>query len=402
MKDKADIKESGAAGKPGESTAAAEKMPLTASGVENLLKVDFAADDAKPETAPAKEIPAAAEPGVDEDPEKEKIVELPKGDEPEKPVEAEPKAEDDPEKAKADETPLPEDAQAALTAWEETGGPLPPALQTLVDKRIGKLTGARDAEKTRADQAVAELAKVTAEAETLRNDPHRPAHVPITVVDDQVLTRLGATAKTFMAEAEAYLDDTATEPERTRVERYMAAQKLDTNGLKRAVRETSHWVAEELPAQRQAVQTFRQAEAAVEPVVSAQFPWLNDKASPEFAKAQQVLGIMPELRQRTPAHRVAAGTYVLGLEVMDHLAKAGVKTDAAAAVREALLKAFPIAGKAAIAKAKLPPPKTPAGTSAAAASKGKVGKDEAARQSFNKTPNRATATELARAALQEA
>ena len=90
---------------------------------------------------------------------------------------------------------------------------------------------------------------------------------------------------------------------------------------------------------------------------------------------------------------------MLGLEVMAHLARAGIKTDAAAAVRDALAKAFPIAGKATSAKAKLPPPKAPAGTSAAAAKTAKAGKDEAARQSFNKTPNRATATELARAAL---
>ena len=61
MKDKADIQESGAAGKPGESTAVAEKITLNATGMEHLLKSEFAQAAGETETAPAKEIPAAAE-----------------------------------------------------------------------------------------------------------------------------------------------------------------------------------------------------------------------------------------------------------------------------------------------------------------------------------------------------
>ena len=395
MKDKPEIKESGAAGKPGESTAAG-KMTLTASGIESLLSSEFGSEE-KPKADPSQEIPEGKPADGEATPETEPVAENVET----KDGEESPKAEDG--EADPEETKLPADVQTALEDWEQTGGPLPKPLQALVDKRIGKLTGARDTEKARADKAEAELARVQAEAESLRADPNRPGHAaPAPVMDEKALNGLATTANKFMAEVESYLDNSATEEERTRVERFMASERLDTNGLKRRVRETNAWLTQELPQQRDQLRAFKSQEAAAEPVVKSHFPWLDDKASPEYAKAQSVLGIMPELKQRTPAHRVAAGTYVLGLEVMDHLAKAGVKTDAAAAVREALAKAFPVTGTAQPSKAKTPPPKAPAGNGAAVPPvKAKAAKDEAARQSFNKAPTRQNATELARAALME-
>lgn len=405
MNDKSKIKESGAAVKPGEPTAA-KTMTLTAGGVADLLKSDFAAEQpvaapAKPATPPAPEIPAAGDDGVEE-PEKAKIEgEGEEGAEAPEPPEAEGEAVEQPETP--EESPLPQDAQAALEAWEATGGPLPKALQSLVDKRIGKLTGARDAEKARADKAETELKRVAAEAEALRNDPNRPAHVtPSAVMDDAHLTKLATTAEKFLAEAENYLDDTATDEERGRVEKFMQSERLDANGLKRRIRETNTWLTRELPEAKRQVQAFKAQEAATEPVVKARFPWLDDKSRPEYATAQQVLGIMPELRQRTPAHRVAVGTYVLGMKVMDHLAKAGIQTDAGAAIDEALAKAFPVNGATA-PKAKTPPPKAPvSGAAAPAARAAGTRTDEAARQKFNQRPTRESATELARAALMAA
>ena len=397
-----EIKESGAAGKPGESTAAKTEVTLTASGMADLLKSEFAGAGAIPEkeeteTTPGTEIPPAAESHVA--PAGEEIVETTEAPTAEAAAKS---SEDEQNGEKATEAPLPADAQAALAAWEEAGGPLPKPLQALVDKRIGKLTGARDAEKLRADKAEAELQRVAAEAEALRNDPNRPATAaPAAILDEKSLAQLAGTAEKFLAEAENFLDDSATEDERARVERYMQSERLDVNGLKRRVRETNAWLTRELPTQRQQVQTFKAAEARNEPLVKAVFPWLDDKASPEYARAQQAMTLMPELRARTPDHRVALGTFVLGVKVMEHLAKAAVNSDAGAALETALAKAFPITGKPTPAATKAPPPKAPAGTSATTKPT-KPAKDDAARQSFNKTPTRQTATELARAALMAA
>ena len=137
-------------------------------------------------------------------------------------------------------------------------------------------------------------------------------------------------------------------------------------------------------------------EAANEPVVKQTFPWLDDKAAPEFAKAQAVQALMPELRSRTPAHRVATGTYVVGLTVMDALHAAGYTGDALKAVKEVLAKAYPAKGTA-TATAKTPPPKAP--TAGAAPQKVTPQKSDAARQKFSQAPTRQNAVDMARAAL---
>ena len=401
------IQESAAAGKAGEPTAAKSTITLSASGVADLLKSEFATD-ASTETPPAKEIPAAGESDV-EDP--ETVLEegqpaeaevVPDKEEEVEQAEEETEGEEQEattEEATAEETPLPESAQAELAAWEETGGPLPKALQALVDKRIGKLTGAARTEKERADQAEAALTAIKAEAEALRNDPKRPAYLtPQTIAPEAQLEKLTVTAKAFVTAAENYLDDTATDEERTKVEKYLESERLDAKGLKRRLRDTQEFLTQELPAQRQQVQAFRATEAKCAPVAKAYFPFLGDKAHPDYAAAQQVLALIPELTARTPAHGTAVGTYVLGNKIIAHLQAAGVQKDFVPAVMGALAKAFPVAGKAAPAKAKTPPPRTPSGNTAAA-TKGKVSAAEVASQKFNKNPNRETATQMARMAL---
>lgn len=399
MDTKTTSKESGAEVKPGESTPVTELKEFTASSVEELLKSELATDAPEPETPPAPEIPAAGASDVTET-ETETVVEvLTDGQQAETKDEGESKSEDEGEKA-PEETPLPEALQSELAAWEETGGALPAALQAVVGKRIGKLTGARDAEKLRADQAEAKLAAVTAEAEALRADPNRPATaVPVTVLDERVVTQYAATAQKMAAEIESYLDDSATDEERERVEKFMSSRGLDAKGLKRELRQTNQFLTQELPELKKQVQTFKQQEQTFEPVAKARFPWLDDKARPEYAKAQEMLGIMPELRQRTPAHKIALGANVLGLKVLEALNAAGIEGDALAALTPILAKSFPAKGTVAKpAVAKTPPPKAPVSGSAAPA-KLKARPADMASQQFNKTPNRQTATEMARAAL---
>lgn len=397
MKDKPEIKESAAAGKAGESTAVAEHKILTATGVSDLLKSEFAPEPAAPpEKTPAIEIPAEVTPG-----EAETVTETVEPPATETvPAEA---GEGDEKTDEGETTTLPAEMQTALEAWEATGGPLPEALQAVVGKRIGKLTGARDAEKLRADTAEAELTKVKAEADALRNDPNRPVNAaPVNVLDEQTLTTYATTAQKMVAEIENYLDDSATDEERTRVERFMQSKQLDAKGLKRELRLTNAFLTQDLPELKKSVATFKAQEQANEPVAKSRFPWLDQKDTPEYQKAQEIAAYVPELRARVPAHKAALGTWVVGLKVLDALNAAGVEGDALTALQPFLAKAFPAKGTAAkAAPSKTPPPKAPAAGSAPPA-KVKAGTDESARQSFNKTPNRQTATELARAALMAA
>jgi len=420
------IQESGAAGKPGEQTAVSEKITLSAAGMSDLLKSEFA-PDAKTETPPVKEIPAAGEPVV-EDPEKE-IVEAGGEETPEAKaereaaeataatelaaraeaagvtVEEQQAAEEAAaaEAASAHEAQLPADAQAELDKWAETGGPLPPALQAVVGKRIGKLTAAREAEKARADKAEAEVARIAAEAEALRNDPNRPVHAaPANVLDEKTVATMAATAQKMVVEFENYLDDAATDEERGRVERYMQSKGLDAKGLKRELRQTNAFLTQELPKLQTQVRQFKADESKLAPVAKSRFPWLDAKDTPEYQQAQAVLQFMPEIVQRTPAHKLAVGTYVLGLKVLNALNAAGIEGDASAALTPLLQKAFPAKGTVTkTAPAKTPPPKTPTGT-IAAPGKTNVKAADAASARFNKTPNRESATEMARAALMAA
>ena len=393
-------------------------MTLSAAGVESLLKSEFATEapdqpaagsKTTTETSPAKEIPAAEESGV-EDPDREENVEQAEAN----PETGDPKPEaggdgesevvaEGEGKPASEETPLPADAQAALDTWEETGGPLPEPLQKLVDKRIGKLTSAREAEKVRADKAEAELQRVAAEAEALRNDPNRPASPVITSVQEpQVVQQAETTARKMVSEIENYLDDSATEEERGRVERYMQSKQLDVPKLKRELRTMNQFLTQDVPQLKSAVAAFHAQEVANEPVAKARFPWLDAKDTPEYQKAQEVMSYMPELRSRIPAHKIAAGTFVLGTRVLEALTAAGHEGDALVAITPLLAKAFPPKGTAAKTTAsKTPPPKAPVTGSAPVIVKGVKPLDTASAK-FNKAPTRENATQMARAALMAA
>lgn len=406
------INESAAAGKAGEPTAVAEPKSFTAASVTDLLKSEFAqAATAEPEAAGQEIPPADAEAAASpDDPEKEEQIETPGEAATPEAATAEAEAAAGAEAAAEGVEPgaehdspaeeLPAAMAEELTAWEEKGGPLPPALQAVVGKRIGKLTAARETEKTRADAAEAKLTALTAELEQLKADPNRPANpAPVAAMTPKAVSELAATSNKMVSEMENYLDGTATDEERGRVERYMESKRLDQNGLKRELRELNRFVTQELPTIRQQAQDFAAQEAAATPVAKQAFPFLDDKASPAFAKAQQVLNLLPEMQSRTPAHRLAVGTYVLGLEVMDALQAAGHTGDVLAAVLPALRKAFPAKGTVpAPAKTKMPPPKTPAAGGSAPV-KVKTTPVDTARAQFNRIPDRQSATELARQAL---
>jgi hypothetical protein len=401
------IQESGTAGKPGEGQkghrAGAETPPkaelnLTAAGMASLLKSEFAAAEAPdkpnadgdrpsgtPEGQPPNDgaDPNAGQPageGADEN-----------GEGAEGAPAGEPAEGAGPGEGAEGAGEMPPELQSAIEAWEEQGGgQLPPALQTLFEKRIGKVVAQREAEKTNREGAEAKVRELEAEVAQLRAGAEGQGQ-PLGILgaeDEKVLAQREQTFQRFVDDAQNYLDDTATEEERGRIERYMQANGLDANKLKRMVRDVDRELRN-LPAQRQQVRErqaeFRKVEASVEPEVKKFFPWIDDKSDANYQKAQEVLTAIPDLRQRTASHRLVLGIYVLGLNAFEKMrGTAGAGTPAKAGVKPA-------------AK---PPAKPPAGSSAAppaaARANGREAAEEAQRQKFAKAPTRFNAVEMAR------
>nr|WP_294577570.1 hypothetical protein [uncultured Rhodopila sp.] len=389
--------ESGKAGKPGESTAterSSQSAPkadvLTSEGVTSLLMSGLAeepaeGDEAQPkaednddteERKPEAATEANEEAGEEQEPEAEKT---PEGEE----REAGEAGEETPE--------LPAALEQAISEWEESGkGELPPALQGLVERRIGKLTGQREEERRAREAAEAQVRQLTDEVTQLRQDPRRAAAAagsPVT--DPKALEELAHSAESLVADAENVLDGTASEEETQRIQRFMESEHLDQAGLKRRVRELNKWLTGEVPKQKQAIQQFRAAEAQAAPIAKKFFPWLDQKDSPEYGMAQEVLGLMPELRTRTPAHRVALGVYVLGLKEFQKLqtagaGKPGANGHAANGKRPGVSKVAP---------------KSPVAGAASPRAARRGGEEDAARQDFERAPSRDSVEKLLRMGL---
>jgi hypothetical protein len=420
--------ESGTAGKPGEgpvnghrvgapegSPKAKETNLRSAEGVASLLKSEFAAEPAE-EVAPGTEV----QPGHDRAAESSTDVTSTAGSEValsvsaagaagasatqgtdgeagrengevEASAEAGAEGEAGDAQAAAGEADgaadLPPELQAAVESWEEQGrGELPPVLQALVDRRIHKLTAQRESEKSGRAAAEAKVAELTNEVAQLRAGGGAAAE-PLPTLDGKELDRQQTTYERFLADAENYLDDTATDDERGRIERYLQSNRMDASGLKRQVREVNR-ALQQLPAQRQQLAAFKKAEASAEPEAKRFFPWLDDKSSPEYQQAQAVFDSIPDLKQRTPFHRVVLGVYVLGLKQYAALRAAGANGNGKARVGVAG------AGKVPVVKA---PPKVPAAGAAApsaARNHGAKAQEDAARQSFNRRPTAEGAAEL--------
>jgi hypothetical protein len=388
------IQESGERGSPENQPRTGAKEPeaqsLTAESVSSLLRSEFVtAEPKEPEPAPDnKEVQEGERAGETDSQEKQKVESRKQKTEAEEETETEGETETEETdqeaeaEAKAEPAELPGELQAAIEQWEEAGkGELPLALQTLVERRIGKLTAQREEQKTAREAAESRIKELESEVSELRTNPSRPAPATLANVDEKQLAKLESSAEVFLGEAEAYLDDSATEDERGRVERYMADNHLELAQLKRKVREVSHWLNRTAPEQRRALAAFREQESAVEPDVKRFFPWMDKKESAEYKLAQDVLALVPELTARTPAHRVALGVYVLGLQ---EFAKLKTKTN----------------GKPPVVKA---PVRTPASGAAAPAVRvnGKQANEESARQRFNGSMNRESVAELLKAGLRD-
>lgn len=303
--------------------------------------------------------------------------------------------EQDQEAGSGEQGQLPQELQAAIEQWESAGrGELPAVLQSLVDRRIGRLTGQREQERTAREAAEARATELEARltaAESKEQGAGSQSQIPGPGTEKE-LGEMERAANGLLADAENYLDETATEDEVKRVEAFMGGQHMDKNALKRFSRDISRWINQELPKQRQALASFKADEAKLEPEARKLFPWLWDKASKEYGQAQDVLRVMPDLVRRTPGHRMALGIYVLGLKALEAMKKGDQGTTDQGTKGPTT--------KTATAKA---PVKTPGNGAAAprvaTAANGKERLEEAARVKLRENPSRANVTELLRQTL---
>lgn len=401
---------SGAAGKPGEPTArngagepAAEaKITYSSEGMASLLKKAFAEDDPQSDPGNGDQPGAGAEgrnsddknghPADDGQPAGAEGGESNANGEGEGQGEGQAgegegaggdgEGQQPGEGAGAAGAQLPVELQNALETWErEGGGELPPVLQALVAKRIGKITDQRETEKGLREAAETKVRELEAEVTQLRATGGEPQSIGIMgVPDEKTLRQDEQVLQKFVDEAQAYLDDAATDSERTNIEKYMEGQGLDAPKLRRQVREAER-ALRAIPAKRQQLTEYRKIEAGVEPEVKKYFPWMDNKTDPNYQKAQEVLKSIPDLRARTASHRLVLGIYVLGWNEFEKLRG----------------KNGPAAPAPARPKPK-PPVKVPAGGSAApAAARGTPdAAAEATRQKFAKAPTRANAVEMAK------
>jgi uncharacterized small protein (DUF1192 family) len=360
--------ESAPAGKAGETTAAAsaasartvDPKNLTPAGVASLLDSAFAEPPETPARAAGSEVPpTAAKAGGDKSAEPNWSADQTawfdlraKASTPEEIAAADAQAPEFSEAQKAwiesqssepsdksDRQTLPAEVLEQVKAWEDAGGALPPPLQTILDKRIGREVGKVKELEQRATTAEAEVTRLTTELETRNSE--RPAAVS-GGLDEKSLSQMVETSKKFQADARAVFGGYADEQQKTRLEKHMQATGQDENAIRRQLDEVNDWLSEEVPQLRQRVQTFRATEAKIIPIVKARFPSLEQKGGDAAKWAEEVTRLMPELSSRTPAHKLALGVYALGKVAWDHLSQASADGDVIEALKSVLGRHVPL------------------------------------------------------------
>lgn len=401
---------------------------LTPDGITSLLESEFAAAPETPPKSPAKEVQAGdSKSGGDKTPTKEPQWSADQAawfdlrrqaSTPEEIAAADAQApafseeqsawieSQNAENGNAEtlKTELPAEVLSQVKAWEDAGGALPPQLQAIVDKRIGREVGKVKELEAKAQTAEAEVQRLTAELET-RGQRTEGSHG----LDEKSLTQLVEVSKKFQSDARAFLGGYADDAQTERLTKHMEKAGQDEKGLRRQLDEVNDWLTQDVPALRQRVQAFRHSESQIAPIVSARFPSLEKKDSEENKWAAEVKQLMPELATRTPAHRLALGVYALGKVAWDHLSKASAEGDVIEALKSVLGKHVPLPANGngngnGHAKFFLPgkaPAKGPTGGRAFIAPRveGKRGQEEAASEALRNNPTAENVTESLRIAL---
>jgi predicted nucleic acid-binding Zn-ribbon protein len=240
----------------------------------------------------------------------------------------------------SDQPALPPEVLTQVKAWETAGGALPPSLQAIVDKRLGReLHKAKELE-TRAATAEAEVTRLTEEIGNRQSAIGNPA---VGGLDEKTLQTTIAASEKFRADARAFVGGYADDAQTAKLEAYMTKNGMDEKALRRQLDEVNQWLTEDAPQLRQNVQKFKATEREITPIVKARFPSLEKKDSQEAQWATEVAQLVPELSTRTPAHKLALGVYALGKVAWDHLSAASEEGDVIEALRGVLTKHVPVA-----------------------------------------------------------
>jgi len=365
------IKESPAGAKGGEQTPQRgtpaangdDKKNLTPDNVVALLSTDFAKPDPAGEKVEGEEVqPATKKPGEEQiidkaaepkwSADKQAWFELrAKATTPEEIAAADEQAPEFSEEERAyleraeggtrsaESETLPEHLEAELAQWEKTGGTLPASLQKLVEKKIGKVVGEREAQKTRADKAEAEVERLNGELQQRGNGAPAPG---VGGMDEKKLSDMVTASEKFRADARAFIGDYADEATAKRIQKHMETAGLDDKGLRRQLDDVNDWLTQGAPKIREQVQQFNETRAKIEPVVKSRFPTIGDVNTPEGKVASEISKFIPELSARSPAAKFSMGVYALGMEAWQHLSAASKDGDVIAALRTVLKKNVPL------------------------------------------------------------
>lgn len=195
---------------------------------------------------------------------------------------------------------------------------LDPKLQAKIDRRIGKLTARAKA----AEEAVNQLRVQMAEQATRTVTPQQPAapvqsDIPLAHINDaQGLIQLRDDAKKSIHWAEEQLDreDIAAGVQ-------VGNQVLTRADLRAIIRNARTTLEDQIPARLQFLQTRNQSQQAA----YERYPFLKDKAAPEYLMAQQAMQTNPWL-QNHPQRDELVGRYIMGLKYEQLLAEQAAKS----------------------------------------------------------------------------
>lgn len=293
-----------------------------------------------------------------------------------------------------------ESADEESEAEEGEGeGEQPVPLPDGVRKRLAKLTGQKKELRAELDRLKAELEELRGRAEPGPDAEAAPEAAPAPSVvrasglDHVAADRIDAyeaEAESIKADLDDYVDGAADEATSRRVQKFLESVGVpaDADGaaLKRVRRQVERHLTREIPARRQ----FLAEEAKYDPLIRKLVPWVADRRDPRYAQAQQVLSVVPELRGRSPAWRLAAAAYVLGMEQIRAL-----QQDAAKPAKKASVTPPPNAK---------PPPKSPGAPAAKAPVRpaGSAAKLAAAADEMRRTNSPEAVARYARQALAQA
>lgn len=242
------------------------------------------------------------------------------------------------------ETPAPEET-AEETADEalSKSNSLTPEQQAIVDKRIGKAV----AKQRKAERDAAELKLQLAELSQKVTQPaaqteQPPAIVPlplgapplanITTVDG--LVKLQSEAKEAVRFAEEALDAIR--------DGQPAPQGWDKASIREVMRNAKLTLEDQIPARAKFLVDQQKATAEAH----VRFPWMKDRAAPEYAEAQAIYNRHPYLRN-IPEGDLHVGLLLKGLKAV-MAEEAAAKTAAAKPKGSAPAKPKPTPGQAAM------------------------------------------------------